>query len=92
MSQYIYGKRVVDVAPAEGVSGMLLRSVGGRYFFRIDAADHSFVDYDLRRDDLAVTIDPDALASFYTFENNSGHRILDHSPNVLGLTPVTKDK
>ncbi|WP_294987233.1 hypothetical protein [Sulfuritalea sp.] len=36
----------------------------------------------LRHDDLEVTISPQALASFYTIGDD---RILDHSPEVLGL-------
>ncbi|MDR6983370.1 hypothetical protein J2X32_002004 [Rheinheimera pacifica] len=36
-------------------------------------------------DDLEVTIDSSALASFY---HNDDIAVLDHSPAVLGVTPV----
>ena len=52
------------------------------YFFRVYDDDGTFADYDLRHDDLNVTIDIDSFASFY----NAGDRgVLDHSPSVLGL-------
>ncbi|MEX2281204.1 MAG: hypothetical protein WEE89_01825 [Gemmatimonadota bacterium] len=42
-------------------------------------------DYDIRHDDLPVTIDADALAAFYTVGERT---ILDHSPEVLGLREI----
>jgi hypothetical protein len=62
--------------------------VDGRYFFRVHGADDSFTDFDVRHDDLSVTIAPSAMASFY--ERGADH-ILDHSPAVLGLRPVDEN-
>jgi hypothetical protein len=74
--------QVEELGSAKGVSGMLCRSaVDGGYFFRVYAADHTFTEYALMHDDLAVTISKDALASFYRI--GEAH-ILDHSPAVLG--------
>lgn len=78
---YIYRKKPCSVEDASGVKGMLLRS-GSTYFFRIYETDGSFRDYDLAHDDLAVTIDDGALASFY---RGDGINTLDHSPRVFGL-------
>lgn len=74
----------VEEEDASGISGVLCRDPEGSYFFRVYHADESFTDYELRHDDLSITISPDALASFYRFQ---GHNILDHSPGVLGLEP-----
>jgi len=69
---------------ASGVSGVLCRDAEGRVFFRVYHVDGSFTDYELRHDDLPVTISQDALASFYRVHD---HNVLDHSPQVLGLEP-----
>lgn len=53
-----------------------------RHFFRVYASDHTFTDYDIRHDDLSVTISGDALASFYRIGEA---RLLNHNPQVLGL-------
>lgn len=81
---YIYGSKIARVEKAEGVTGMLIRGLNG-YKFRVYREDDSFTDYDLRHDDLSITIDQDALASFYVFDEETA--ILDHSPSVLGLSP-----
>jgi len=67
---------------ASGVSGVLCRDAEGDFFFRVYHPDGSFTDYELRHDDLPVTIAPDALASFYRLDDQN---VLDHSPEVLGL-------
>lgn len=86
----LYGKRPAEVVSAAGVSGVLCRSaVDGSCFFRVYAKDHTFADYALRPDCLAVTISEDELASFYKIGE---HRILDHSPSVLGLESVSSSK
>ena len=73
---------IEELGSANGVNGMLCRSaVDGGYFFRVYTADHTFTDYALMHDDLAVTISNDALASFYRVGEE---HILDHSPAVLG--------
>lgn len=77
-----YGKHVAETTPAAGVQGVLCRAMDGHYFFRVYAEDHSFIDYELRHDDLSVTINADALASFYCIDDVN---VLDHSPAVLGL-------
>nr|WP_141657384.1 hypothetical protein [Thiocapsa sp. KS1] len=79
--KYIYGGRVSDVASAGGVQGFLIRS-GTELLFRVYRDDGSFTDYDIYHDDLSITIDSDALASFYSDGEN---HILDHSPDVFGL-------
>ena len=80
--KYRYGKSVAEVSKASGVSGVLTKDIDGNYFFRIYHQDKTFTDYDLNHDDLPITIDSDALASFYDLGNR---KILDHSPNVLGF-------
>lgn len=78
-----YGGAVADAEVADGMAGVLHRDIDGKYFFRVTAAATEFVDYDLRHDDLAVVIAPDAMATLY----RSVHaQVLDHSPAVLGLT------
>lgn len=77
-----YGGMPVEASSAAGVSGILCRTFGGQYFFRVYGPKETFVDYELRHDDLQVTIAPDELASFYRIGEDG---ILDHSPEVLGL-------
>lgn len=80
-----YGSAPAAARAAEGVTGSLCRSaVDGAFFFRVYSDDHSFIDYALRHDDLRVTIASDAMASFYDIGDE---RVLDHSPEVLGLPP-----
>jgi hypothetical protein len=79
---YRYAKSQAEEESASGVSGVLCRGADGNYFFRVYHADESFTDYELLHDDLPVTIDQDALASFYRLHD---HNVLDHSPQVLGL-------
>ena len=83
--KFLYGKQQVEVSNACGVEGILLRSVDGAYFFRVYHEDKGFTDYELRHDDLAVTITQHALAAFYKLEDKN---VLDHSPEVLGLEEV----
>ena len=64
---------------ANGVEGCLIRSFGGKYFFRVYDSEGNFVDYDLQHSDLRVTIcDEDA----YFYLNS----VLDHAPATLGHT------
>lgn len=79
---YRYANSRAEEEPASGVSGVLCRGSEGSYFFRVYHSGESFTDYELRHDDLPVTIDQDALASFYRLHD---HNVLDHSPQVLGL-------
>lgn len=82
-----YGNESAEATPAGGASGVLCRSIGGEYFFRVDEPGGAFTDYTLRHDDLSVTIPLDALAAFYRVGDE---HMLDHSPEVLGLEPVGK--
>jgi hypothetical protein len=82
MTTVRYSASAAAVSTAAGVTGFLLRRTDGSFFFRVYCTGGDFTDYDIRHDDLEVTISPDALASFYQI----GDRwLLDHSPEVLGL-------
>ena len=83
--KFKYGAYVAEVSDAAKVSGILCSGSDGKYFFRIYHDDKTFTDYDLRHDDLSITINVDALASFYDLGE---HKVLDHSPSVLGLKKV----
>ena len=79
------GGKILRETSANGAKGILIRSFSGdetRYYFRIYHKSGDFDDYRLRHDDLPVTIDEDALASFY--ESETGDKFLDHSPEVFG--------
>jgi hypothetical protein len=56
-----------------------------RHMFRVYDAQHNFVDYDIRHNDLRVKIiDPDA--HFYTGQANGEQFYeLDHCPATLGI-------
>ena len=79
---YLYGGQPAEVESAAGVKGVLIRTFDGAVTFRVYHNSEHFTDYELRHDDLSVTIDADALAAFYKVGER---RILDHSPQVLGL-------
>lgn len=90
MSSFLYGKTVAAVSAANGVKGVILRNAFDRsYFFRGYHGKGKFTDYDLRHDDLEVTISPDEMASFYRAGELA---VLDHSPSVLGLKKVTRGR
>ena len=82
--KYLYGKQPAEIEPAAGVKGVLIRSPNGVVSFRVyhDKDKEYFTDYDIRHDDLEVTIAEDELAAFYKLGEDN---ILDHSPEVLGL-------
>lgn len=82
MKMVRYGASAATASPAAGVTGFLLKRMDGSFFFRVYKSSSDFTDYDIRHDDLEVTIAPDALASFYEIGEK---RLLDHSPEVLGL-------
>jgi len=79
--KFIYAGKETEVTSAEKTKGILIRS-GRNYFFRVYQNDGEFTDYDISHDELSITIDTDAMASFYTDGKNF---VLDHSPSVLGL-------
>lgn len=82
--KYTYGKTACEVTDAADVRGFLLSTADG-YYFRVYDNSGGFIDYQLLHNDLEVTIDSIALASFY---RNDAIAVLDHSPAVLGLNPV----
>ncbi|MFM9888613.1 MAG: hypothetical protein ACKVQT_36785 [Burkholderiales bacterium] len=82
---YLYGGVPAEVKRAGGVQGMIIRSLDGGFLFRVYHEGERFTDYEIRHDDLSVTIDAEALAAFY----KAGERdTLDHSPEVLGLRRI----
>ncbi len=83
--KYLYGKMPAEAEPADGVKGVLIRARDGTMMFRVYHDNKGFTDYEIRHDDLSVTIDNDALAAFYSIGERN---ILDHSPRVLGLEKV----
>lgn len=82
---YQYGNAQAEVEDASGLSGVLCKDIDGDYFFRVYHPDHSYTDYELNHDDLPITIDQNAMASLYRTKE---HYVLDHSPEVLGLSKV----
>lgn len=70
---------------ATGGNRVLLRMPDGTTTFRVYHDGGNFTDYDIRHDDLPITIDADALAAFYQVGERT---ILDHSPEVLGLRKI----
>jgi hypothetical protein len=83
--KYLYGGRPAEAQPAAGVKGVLIRTLDGVMMFRVYHDRERFTDYEIRHDDLAVTIDADALAAFYKVGERD---ILDHAPQVLGLRKI----
>lgn len=68
---------------AKGTKGFILYSPFGdkeRYFFRIYKEDGTFEDYDLKCEELEVTIESD----FYSLYDMEGKKFLDFSSEVLG--------
>jgi hypothetical protein len=69
---------------AKGVKGFILYSPFGRdeerYFFRIYKEDGTFEDYDLKCEELEITIE----SSFYSLYNLDGKKFLDFSSEALG--------
>ena len=70
-----------DVSSAAGVKGVLISLFGGGYAFRVYDGKGGFEDYDIKHNDLEVTISEEELASFYKYGDAQW---LDHSPEVLG--------
>ena len=80
-TNYHYGKGIASVSSANGVRGILIRSINGHYWLRVRINNDEFVEYDLRHSDLEVTIH-DSDAAFYKIGDR---HILDHTPETLGL-------
>jgi len=86
--KYLYGALPAEVESAAGVKGVIVRTLDGTMVFRIYNDRECFTDYEIRNDDLSVTIDTDELAAFYQI----GERhILDHGPQVLGLKKIGRE-
>lgn len=83
--KYLYGEQPAEAQPAAGIKGVLIQTLDGGVTFRVYHNHEHFTDYEIRHDDLSVTIDKDALAAFYKVGE---HNILDHSPRVLGLKRI----
>lgn len=83
--KYLYGEVPAEVKPAAGVKGVIIRALDSAMMFRVYHDRERFTDYEIRHDDLNVTIDKDALAAFYKVGEE---HILDHSPEVLGLKKI----
>jgi len=79
---YLYGGVPVSVESAAGARGVIIRTLGGTLLFRVYHDRERFIDYEIRHDDLGVTIDAGELAAFYKV---GARDVLDHSPEVLGL-------
>jgi hypothetical protein len=72
----------MKIKSANGVSGHLIRTMGGKYFFRVyTEKTFSFKDYELLHSDLYVTID-DEDATLY---EDGETLLLDHNPATLGV-------
>lgn len=85
VDKYRYGGQPAEAEPAAGVRGTITRAFDGAMMFRVYHDHERFTDYAIRHDDLSVTIDKDAMAAFYKV---CEERILDHSPQVLGLERI----
>lgn len=83
--KYSYGGSVALVKKAADVSGVLIKDARGDFVFRVYGKEGEFTDYDIRHDELAVTIAEYELAALYQFDDRF---VLDHSPQVLGLNRV----
>jgi hypothetical protein len=83
--KYLYGELPAEVESAVGVKGVLIRTFDGAVTFRVYHDREHFTDYEVRHDDLSVTIDAEELAAFYKVGERD---ILDHSPQVLGLKKI----
>ncbi len=84
--QYLYGGKPAEIRSAAGQKGMIIRALDGNMMFRVCYGNGRFTDYEIRHDDLSVTINEGALASFYKVGDRE---ILGHSPEVLGLSKAT---
>ena len=86
--KYLYGELPAEVESAAGVKGVIVRTLDGATVFRVCHDREHFTDYEIRHDDLSVTIDTDELAAFYKVGERD---ILDHSPQVLGLKKIESE-
>ena len=85
---YLYGGAPAQVTSAAGAKGVIIRTLDGAITFRVYHDRDRFTDYEIRHDELSVTIDADEMAAFYRV---GGRDVLDHDPQVLGLRKHTED-
>ena len=71
------------IEDASGTKGCLLWT-GETYIFRVYKEDFSFTDYNIKHNDLEVTISLDDEAAFYYPEDGS-EPYLDHAPMTLKI-------
>ena len=83
--RFLYGELPAEVRSASGAKGVLIRTLDRGMVFRVYDNNEHFTDYEIRHDDLSVTIDADELAAFYKVGERD---ILDHAPQVLGLRKI----
>ena len=82
--------KVVRTEDAGGVKGVLLRSaVDNMWFFRRYDGSGGFADYELRSEELFVTIDADTHAAFYS---DGETEYLDFSPALLAYDVLDEDE
>jgi hypothetical protein len=84
---FLYGELPAEVRPAGGAKGILIRTANRAMIFRVHDGPDRFTDYEIRHDDLGVTIDANELAAFYRVGERN---ILDHDPQVLGLRKLNE--
>ena len=73
--KYLYGELPAEVESAARAKGVLIRTLEGAVAFCVYHDRERFTDYEIRHDDLGVTIDTDALAAFYRVgERDNGPR------------------
>ncbi len=92
MKYVTYAKQRTLETNAQGVTGVLCKTIEDgqtSFFFRVRQENGEFKDYQLRHDDMQITIALEELASFYQLEN--GRLVLDHSSEVLGLNAAKQD-
>lgn len=73
-----------ETKSAQGVEGVLINTIDGKYLFRHYDANHEPNDYLIRHSDLSVKI-TDNDAYFYKNENDPDYAgYIDYSPKTLG--------
>lgn len=69
--KYLYGRQPAETEPAAGVKGVLIRTMNGAVAFCVYHDEKQFTDYEIRHDELSVTIDADELAASYSVGNTA---------------------
>ena len=70
------------IKPAEGVEGVLIRTKGNTFMFRVYDENHEFIDYEIMHSDLVVKI-VDKDSALYSGEHGLLSDTLDHSVATL---------